>query len=130
MGPTLLAVPASGVMTPPGPVLKLADRLLDNLFEETKRLVREKEYAVHAIAGALAQKGELIGQELEEIFVAADLSNPEMAKPFQRKPVNLPKWSEDWGEKDGEGAQAILAAAAAPAATGPVGTTKKRARPG
>jgi cell division protease FtsH len=130
MGPTLLAVPASGVMTPPGPVLKLADRLLDNLFEETKRLVREKEYAVHAIAGALAQKGELIGQELEEIFVAADLSNPEMAKPFQRKPVNLPKWSEDWGEKDGEGAQAILAAAAAPAATGPVGTTKTRAQPG
>src|ERR1700716_2125076 len=58
MGPTLLAFPASGVDTPPGSVLKLADRLLDNLFEETKRLVREKEYAVHAVAGALAQKGE------------------------------------------------------------------------
>jgi cell division protease FtsH len=117
MGPTLLAVPASGAMTPPGSVLKLADRLLDNLFEETKRLVREKEYAVHAVAGALAQKGELIGPELEEIFQAADISNPEMAKPFERKPVNLPKWSEDWGEKDGEVAQAIVAAVGAPAST-------------
>ena len=117
MGPTLLTVPASGVMSPPGPVLKLADRLLDDLFEETKRLVREKEYAVHAVAGALAQKGELIGPELEEIFEAADLSNPEMAKAFQRKPVALPKWSEDWGEKSPEVAQAIVAAAAGPAST-------------
>src|SRR5712692_3494850 len=84
MGPTLLAVPNT-LMGPPGPVLKLADRLLDDLFEETKRLIREKEYAVHAVAGALMQKGELIGPELEEIFEAADLSNPEMAKPFERE---------------------------------------------
>jgi cell division protease FtsH len=114
MGPTLLAMPNT-LMGPPGPVLKLADRLLDDLFEETKRLVREKEYAVHAIAGALMQKGELIGMELEEIFEAADLSNPAMAKPFERKIVQLPKLSEDWGEKekDGEIPAAIAAAAAA-----------------
>jgi cell division protease FtsH len=123
MGPTLLTVPASGVMSPPGGVLKLADRLLDDLFEETKRLVREKEYAVHAVAGALAQKGELIGPELEEIFEAADLSNPEMAKPFQRKPVSLPKTDEDWGEKSAEVAQAIVAAGAGTAAS----TTKTTA---
>ncbi|MGH2492262.1 MAG: AAA family ATPase [Candidatus Limnocylindria bacterium] len=122
MGPTLLTVPASGVMTPPGSVLKLADRLLDDLFEETKRLIREKEYAVHAVAGALAQKGELIGPELEEIFEAADLSNPEMAKPFQRKLIALPKTDEDWGEKSGDVAQAVIAAAA-----GPAGTTKTTA---
>src|SRR2546430_6361784 len=40
MGPTLMAVPAMGGM-PPGPILRIADRLLDELFEETKRLVRE-----------------------------------------------------------------------------------------
>ncbi len=98
MGPTLLTMGASGAMTPPGPVLRLADRLLDGLFTETKRLIREKEYAVHAIAGALIQRGELIGSELEEIFDAADLSNPEASKPFQRHPVVLPKMSEDWTE--------------------------------
>jgi hypothetical protein len=80
--------------------------------------MREKEYAVHAVAGALASKGELIGPELEEIFVAADLSNPEMAKPFERKPVHLPKWSEDWGEKDADVAKAIVAAGPIPAAPG------------
>src|SRR6267142_2585095 len=41
MGPTLLTMGASGAMTPPGPVLRLADRLLDGLFEETKRRMRE-----------------------------------------------------------------------------------------
>ncbi|HEY3217819.1 MAG TPA: AAA family ATPase [Candidatus Limnocylindria bacterium] len=114
MGPTLLTMGASGAMTPPGPVLRLADRLLDVLFEETKRLMREKEYAVHAIAGGLMQKGELIGTELEEIFEMADLSNPEASKPFVRIPVELPKMTEDWAEKsDKEPTLAIAAAAAA-----------------
>jgi hypothetical protein len=114
MGPSLLAMGASGAMTPPGPVLRLADRLLDELFEETKRLIREKEYAVHAIAGALMQKGELIGSELEEIFDMADLSNPEASKPFVRHEVNLPKLPEDWGDRpDSAPALAISAATAA-----------------
>jgi cell division protease FtsH len=125
MGPSLLAVPASGAMTPPGPVLKLADRLLDDLYEETKRLVKEKEYAVHAVAGALAQKGELIGPELEEIFEAADLSNPEAAKPFERKPIKLPKLGEDWGEKDGEKFAEAVAAAVAAQAAGAAKKSKK-----
>ena len=115
MGSTLLAMPPASTMGPPGPVLRLADKLLDDLFEETKRLVREKEYAVHAIAGALAQKGELIGPELEEIFEAADLANPEMAKPFQRKPMVLPKIADDWGQK---AADSVAVAAAAAGATG------------
>src|SRR5207249_430166 len=50
--------------------------------------------AVEAIAGQLLQRGELIGPELDEIFEAADLSNPEMAKEFVRRPVNLPKMSD------------------------------------
>jgi cell division protease FtsH len=118
MGPTLLAMGASGTTTPPGPVLRLADRLLDELFAETKRLVREKEYAVHAIAGALIQRGELIGSELEEIFDAADLSNPEAAKPFQRHAVVLPKLAEDWTEH----APALPVAMAASAASEPGST--------
>lgn len=116
MGSTLLAM---GAMTPPGPVLRLADKLLDELFDETKRLVREKEYAVHAIAGALMQKGELIGSELEEIFDAADLSNPEASKPFVRRIIKLPKVSEDWGDKR----EPTLTEAAPAAATG--GEAKK-----
>jgi cell division protease FtsH len=113
MGPTLLAMGASGTMTPPGPVLRLADRLLDELFAETKRLVREKEYAVHAIAGALMQRGELIGSELEEIFEAADISNPNASKPFQRRPIVLPKMAEDWAERGDPASAAVAAAAAA-----------------
>jgi cell division protease FtsH len=122
MGPTLLTMGASGAMTPPGPVLRMADRLLDELFEETKRLIREKEYAVHAIAGALMQKGELIGTELEEIFEAADLSNPEGSKPFVRRPVVLPKGSEEWGEKP-ESATPLPIAAATAAGQGSTKTT-------
>jgi len=114
MGSTLLAMGASGQVTPPGAVLRLADKLLDELFDETKRLIREKEYAVHAIAGALIQKGELIGTELEEIFDAADISNPELSKPFVRRVIVLPKIQDDWGEKR----DAAVTAAAPAAATG------------
>src|SRR5881296_3739798 len=93
MGSTLLAFPPNAMGAPPQ-VLSLADKLLEGLYEETKRLIHEKEYAVHAIAGQLLQRGELIGPELDEIFEAADLSNPEMAKEFVRRPVNLPKMSD------------------------------------
>jgi cell division protease FtsH len=91
MGPTLLAVPPSPMGGASPNVLRLADRLLESLYEDTKRLMREKEYAVHAVANALLQKGELIGPELEEIFVFADEANPDKAGPFQRKRPELPK---------------------------------------
>jgi hypothetical protein len=52
--------------------------------------MREKEYAIHAVAGALIQRLELIGPELEEIFKYADEANPEKAAPFVRRPVVLP----------------------------------------
>jgi cell division protease FtsH len=119
MGSTLLAMPPGSTMGPPGPVLRLADKLLDDLFEETKRLMREKEYAVHAIAGALLQRLELIGPELEEIFEAADISNPEMATPFERNPIVLPKIADDWGHRTPDMALAVPAAAAQPAGAAP-----------
>jgi cell division protease FtsH len=93
MGSTLLAFPPSAMGVAPQ-VLALADRLLEDLYEETKRLMREKEYAIHAVANALLQKGELIGPELDEIFAFADEANPEKARPFERKPIVLPKMSE------------------------------------
>ena len=93
MGSTLLTFPPSqGGVAPQ--VILLADRLLDDLFEETKRLIIEKEYAVHALASALLQKKELIGPELDEVFTYADEANPEKAVPFIRKPVKLPKMAE------------------------------------
>ena len=61
----------------PGPIARMADSLLQNLMEETKRLVREKEYAIHAVAEALLEHGELIGQELEDVFLQADLEHAE-----------------------------------------------------
>jgi hypothetical protein len=72
-------------------VLVLADKMLEELFEETKRLIHEKEYAVHAVAGALIERQELIGPELDEIFAYADEAHPDKAAPFQRKPLVLPK---------------------------------------
>jgi cell division protease FtsH len=90
MGSTLMVAPTSAVGGYPDTVLLLVDNLLQQLFEETKRLMREKEYAVHAVAAALIQHEELIGPELDEVFKYADEANPEKAAPFVRKPVNLP----------------------------------------
>jgi cell division protease FtsH len=110
MGPTLLAMPPSATGGVSAPVLKIADKFLQDLYEETKRLIQEKDYAVHAVANALLQKGELIGPELEEIFVYADEANPEKAKPFERKPVTFPKlFEEELGGKNGALAQAAAA---------------------
>ena len=99
MGSSLLVVPPTGptALTYPMPVAKMADTLLDVLMAETKRLIREKRYAVHAVAEALIEKGELIGSELEEIFVKADLENPEAARPFERKIVALPRLFQEPG---------------------------------
>ena len=95
MGPTLLAVPMGPLGGTSPQVLRLADALLDSLYDDTKRLMREKEYAVHAVAQALIQRGELIGPELDDIFVYADEANPEKSAPFLRRPVELPKLFEE-----------------------------------
>lgn len=99
MGSTLLTLPQppSGPAMMPDPVLRLADGLLEQLYGETKRLVVEKEYAVHAVASALLENGELIGPELEEVFRQADAANPEAARPFQRVAVTLPRPFEENG---------------------------------
>jgi hypothetical protein len=68
--------------------------MLSELFEETKRLIREKEYAVHAVAAALMERKELIGSELDDVFTYADEAHPDKATPFVRKPLVLPTMEE------------------------------------
>jgi ATP-dependent Zn protease len=114
MGSTLLVLPPTGPLQYPLPVAKMADALLDLLMAETKRLVREKEYAVHAVAAALLEKEELIGHDLEEVFAAADAANPEVGVPFERKLISLPKlFAEPNGHGDGAWQAETEAAAAA-----------------
>ena len=93
MGSTLLVAPVSMGGYPPQ-VITLADKMLQYLFEETKRLIHEKEYAVHAVAAALIQRQELIGSELDEVFAYADEANPDKAAPFVRRPLVLPTLDE------------------------------------
>ena len=93
MGSTLMVAPASMTGYPPA-VLVLVDNMLEQLYVETKRLIREKEYAVHAVAAALIERQELIGSELDEIFKYADEAHPEKASPFVRIPLVLPKMDE------------------------------------
>jgi cell division protease FtsH len=93
MGSTLMVAPASMTGYPPA-VLVLVDKMLQELYEETKRLIQEKEYAVHAVANSLIERQELIGSELDEIFKYADEAHPEKAAPFVRKPLVLPTMDE------------------------------------
>jgi cell division protease FtsH len=95
MGSSLLVFPSTAMGGVPGPIARMADSMLQDLMQETKRLVKEKDYAVHAVANALVERGELIGQELEDVFVAADAANPDKAGPFVRKVITLPKLFED-----------------------------------
>ncbi|HLA15480.1 MAG TPA: AAA family ATPase [Candidatus Limnocylindrales bacterium] len=120
MGSTLLVLPPTGPLQYPLPVAKMADTLLDLLMEETKRLVREKEFAVHAVAAALLGHEELIGQELEEVFLAADAANPQAGPAFERKLISLPKlFAEPNGSGNGAWQAETEAAAAAAAISQP-----------
>ncbi len=139
MGNGLLVMPSSGNLSYPMPIARMAESLLQTLMTETKRLVTEKEYAVHAVAAALLERGELIGEELEAVFETADAANLEAAAPFERKLFTLPRLFEERGPIvdgsqawPGEGADAAAAsgggvpvpgvpgdAALAPASTDP-----------
>jgi cell division protease FtsH len=92
MGPSLLSGVSGGMAGGyPEPVLRTADRLLDELYADTRRLVRDKAEAVHAVANALLDKQELIGEELDEIYTMAEEAHPELKTEFVRKVINLPK---------------------------------------
>lgn len=117
MGSSLLVVPMLTSSGYPLPVARMADALLDTLMAETKRLVAEKEYAVHAVAAALIAEGELIGEELEAVFRAADAENPDQADPFVRRLIALPKLFSGPGQGGAESWPAESSQTAVPAAS-------------
>jgi hypothetical protein len=59
--------------------------MLDDLYAETERLLREKEPAIHHLAKALIERDELIGDELEEVFAEVERAHPELREKFERK---------------------------------------------
>jgi hypothetical protein len=131
MGTSLLVMPPTGTaLSFPLPAARMAESLLETLMTETKRLVREKAYAVHAVAAALLEHGELIGPELEAVFQKADAENPESSGPFERKLFTLPRLFDEpdragqamEGGQGWPGEQGAAAASAArrPAAPGGV----------
>jgi len=123
MGPSLLAVPSTNALGGvPEPLMRVADGMLDQLYAEARRLVREKAPAIHAVARALLDKGELIGEELDEIFAAVEEAHPEIKPLFERKPLELKKPFDDQPWRKTE--TVALPEPAAPAAsTSPNGAT-------
>ena len=85
MGPTKVILPGVSSAAPSGPVLQGAHELLDQLYEETDRLLHEKEPAIHYLARALIEHGELIGEELEAVFNEIESMYPYLRRPFERK---------------------------------------------
>jgi cell division protease FtsH len=98
MGSTLLSVPYAAAFSGgsiPAPLMRIADKMLEQLYAETRRLVRDKAPAVHAVANALLEKQELIGEELDEIYTMVEEAHPELKATFERKPLQLPKPFDD-----------------------------------
>src|SRR5205085_9038033 len=89
MGPTKLVFPLQPGQMPPGPVMVAAHEFLDQLYEETERLLREKEPAIHHLAKALIERDELIGEELEEVFGEIEAQCPQLLRPFERKIISF-----------------------------------------
>ena len=84
MGPTKLIVPIQPGQLPPAPFVVAAHEMLDELYAETERLLREKEPAIHHLAKALIERDELIGDELEEVFNEVERAHPELLDKFER----------------------------------------------
>jgi cell division protease FtsH len=89
MGPTKIIIPMKPNDPPIGPVIVASHELLDQLYEETDRLLHEKEAAIHYLAKALIERDELIGDELEEVFAEAEAANPELLDTFERKIIQF-----------------------------------------
>jgi cell division protease FtsH len=85
MGPTKIVWPIKPGDMPPPPFVTAANELLDQLYAETERLVLQKMTAVHYVARALIERDELIGEELEDVFLEAESVDPTLTQPFERK---------------------------------------------
>jgi cell division protease FtsH len=117
LGPTKLVMPGGPNAATNGPFLVAAHELLDQLYAETERLILQKMTAVHYVARALIERDELIGDELEEVFLEAEAADPNLTRSFERKiiqfrafaPKPQPPQLNDWEP-------AAAAAASTPAA--------------
>jgi len=127
MGPTKLVIPMAPGAPPPGPVMSGANELLDQLYEETERLLREKEPALHYLAKELIERDELVGSELEDVFADIEARFPYLRRPFERKlvtfkPFGAGRREEDEGAKPEQPEEEI--AADEPAASEPTWTPR------
>ncbi len=131
MGPTKLVIDMPIGQPPIGPVMVGAHELLDQLYEETDRLLHEKEAAIHHLAKALIERDELIGPELEEVFAEIEARFPYLKRPFERKVIQFRDFApppdrtptEPWrGTATPEDEAASEPAASVPAASGPAWT--------
>ncbi len=119
MGPSKLVVPVVAGQLPPQPFLVAANELLDQLYAETERLVLQKMTAIHYVARALIERDELIGDELEQVFLEAEAVDPTLTQPFERKVLQFRQFmptppAREAGEWQPAGA---AAAASTPAAS-------------
>ncbi len=101
MGPTKIIVPMRPDQPPIGPVLVAAHELLEQLYAESERLLREKEPAIHHLAKALIERDELIGDELEEVFAEVEAANPSLLEPFERRIITFRDFAPEHGASDG-----------------------------
>jgi cell division protease FtsH len=122
MGPTKLIAPVPVGQLPPAPFVVAAHEMLDDLYEETERLLREKEPAIHHLAKALIERDELIGDELEAVFEEVESAYPRLRDKFERKIIPFRDFAPPERQM-GEGwvppAAAQQEAAAEPAASVP-----------
>ena len=116
MGPTKMVWPMRAPLEmPPPPFVTAANELLDQLYAETERLVLQKMTAIHYVAKALIERDELIGDELEEVFLEAESMDPSLVRPYERKllqfrtfsPRPEPHVAGDWEPKEASSAAAV-----------------------
>jgi ATP-dependent Zn protease len=136
MGPTRMVVPLAPGQLPPPPYVTAANELLDQLYAETERLLLQKMTAVHYVARALIERDELIGEELEEVFLEAEAMDPSLSRPFERKILQFrefspqrPQPAEEW-QPNAQPAAAAVAGAAEGAAQGAASGAVAGAVPG
>jgi len=103
MGPTKLIAPVQPGQFPPAPFVVAAHEMLDELYAETERLLREKEPAIHHLAKALIERDELIGDELEEVFAEVERAHPELLNKFERKIIPFRDFAPPERQQPGEG---------------------------
>ena len=122
MGPTKLIAPMQPGQFPPAPFVVAAHEMLDELYAETERLLREKEPALHHLAKALIERDELIGDELEEVFAEVERAHPKLLEKFERKIIPFRDFAPPERQVAGDGffPQPVAQdAAAEPAASSP-----------